>query len=66
MPIRTLNARNMLWEAAKQQGPVLACAITVAAVVVRLFHAPLVPVVAGCGLAVAILFARTWLKLRSS
>jgi hypothetical protein len=56
----------MLWEAAKQQGPVLACAITVAAVVVRLFHAPLVPVVAGCGLAVAILFARTWLKLRSS
>jgi hypothetical protein len=66
MTNHSLDSRNVSWEAAKQQGPALACAITVAAVVVVLFHAPLAPTVAGCGLALAVLFARTLRKLKSS
>ena len=66
MTIQSLNARNVFWEAAKQQGPALACGITVAAVVVALFHAALGATLAGCGLALALLFARTWRNLKSS
>jgi hypothetical protein len=66
MTTETLNVRNVFWEAAKRQGPALACAITVGAVVVVLFHAPLAPVIVGCTLALSALFARTWVKLKSS
>jgi hypothetical protein len=66
MAIRTLNDSKVVWKAAKQQGPALACAVTVAVVVVALFHAPLGAALAGCGLALALLFARTWRNLKSS
>ena len=66
MTARALNTGSTFWEAAKQQAPALACAVTVGAVVVVLFHAPLAATLAGCGLALVLLFARTWRKLRSS
>jgi len=66
MAFQTLDSRNLFWQAAKRQGPALACAITAAAVVVGLFHAPLGATLAGCGLALTLLFARTWWSLRSS
>ena len=66
MSIRILNTRAVFWEAAKQQGPALACAVTVGAVVMVLFHAPPAATLAGCGLALVMLFARSWRKLKSS
>ncbi len=67
MAIHSLsNTRNLFWEAAKQQGPALASAATAAVVVVALFHAPLGATLGGCGLALALLFARTWRNLKSS
>jgi hypothetical protein len=66
MTTRFLKPRSVFWEAAKHQGPALACAVTVGAVVIVLFHAPWVPTMAGCGLALGMLFARTWRKVRSS
>jgi hypothetical protein len=53
-------------EALKQQRLVLACALTVAVVVVGLFHAPVGPTLAGCGLAMVLIFLRTWLRMRNS
>jgi hypothetical protein len=44
----------------------VASAVTIAAVAIFLFHAPVEPVLGGCGLALAILFARTWSRLRAS
>jgi hypothetical protein len=53
-------------EAVKRQGPALASAVTIAAVVIVLFRAPVAPTICGCGLALAALFARTWRQRRSS
>ena len=63
---RTTNPANILWEAAKQQGPAFASALTVAVVVIVFFHAPVAATLAGCGLALVLLFARTVRRLRSS
>jgi len=52
-------------EAVKQQRVALACAITVAAVLIVISHAPVVPVVAGCASALAFLIARAWSKSSS-
>jgi hypothetical protein len=66
MTTQTFNARSAFWEVVRQQGPALACAVTVGAVVIVLFHAPVAATLGGCGLALVFLFARTWRKLRSS
>jgi hypothetical protein len=57
---------NHFLQTARRQGPAVASAVTIAAVAIFFFHAPVEPVLGGCGLALAILFARTWSRLRAS
>jgi hypothetical protein len=54
---------SRLFEAVKQQRIGLACAITVGAVLITLSHAPVIPVITGCVLALALLIGRAWSKL---
>lgn len=57
---------SRFFEVVKQQRVGMACAITVAAVLIVISHAPIVPVVAGCALAFVFLLGRAWSKLSSS
>lgn len=66
MASRTPNSANIFLEAARRQGPAFASAVTVAVVVIVIFHAPVAATLAGCGLALVLLFARTLGRLRSS
>ena len=61
-----MNRDSKVLEALKQQRLVLASALTVAVVVVGLFHAPVGPTLAGCALAMVVIFLRTWLRLRTT
>lgn len=54
-----------LFETLKQQRLGVASAATAAAVLISLFHAPLVPVITGCFFALAYLVAKSWRKPES-
>jgi len=51
-----------LFEAIKQQRLGIASAATAAAVLITFFHAPLVPVIAGCFLALVYLVVKSFWK----
>jgi hypothetical protein len=52
-------------EAFKQLRIPFACAMTAAFVLILLVHAPIVPVIAGCGFSLLYLFLRSWARMSS-
>lgn len=54
---------SLFLQAARQQGPAFASAVTVAVVVIFFFDAPVGATLAGCGFAFVLLFARTLVRL---
>lgn len=62
---RRAGARQVFREAVKEQRVSLACAITVAVVLVGIFRAPVGPVLVGCGAALAVLLAWACRRLLS-
>jgi hypothetical protein len=59
--------RSIIWEAAKGRRIALVCAASVAVMAIGVFHAPVWPVLLGCGGAAVILICRdclmgTWKK----
>jgi hypothetical protein len=62
MKAHTRVASSKLLSTLKQQRTALASALTVAILVIGFFHAPAGPVLAGCGLAMAAIFGRNWIR----
>ena len=60
------RAWQVFREAAQQQRVSVASALIVAVVLVGILRAPVRPVLAGCGAALAVLLARACRRLRSS
>jgi hypothetical protein len=52
----------VFWKAVKQQRVALACAVTVAVVLVGVFKAPILPVIGGCVGAWVVMLARAHRK----
>jgi hypothetical protein len=61
--LSAIEGEIVFMEAFKKLRIPVACALTAAFVLIGLFHAPIVPVIAGCAFSLLYLFLKSWSRL---